>query len=745
MDDFVTFYNNDNYVTLERYFRAYIYALEEGGCKNNVVRIMMIGPEFVGKTTLLKILTKQSLPRDEPPTQVADGNYPYIELISFDVGEMAATGLGVITNNNIGEVVLHTDSAGIVMGMLSNMRSRDIFNPLVEQRVDRMVQNLDEEKLKPRKRSEPAEQSELEEASNNAVKKPKMSNEQQKLYAVFWDFGDQAEYHVTHQPFMSCNSIYVLVFNIVEQLDDAIQRRNNLKSDMTYVGRMQEWLASVHGCRQHDSQSVSNREITIDGTNYELPIVIMIGSHADQIQANDEEEKNRKIDEAYKNISNQFSGKSFSKHIYLSHLVMNGNPSDETEATQQQRYHTCKQLCQIFVKIAQKLPFMNDAIPVRWYEIVEVFRGKRDDMIKPILTKAQVKELIDKHQLSKEGENLDHVLWYLHSIGLIVYCDKDEKLSSMIVCNIDWLIAVFCSLIRISEVKSSHTDINHQYDQIQKTGRIDDRYIRHAWNKFNLNEDERNYVLALMTHYDILCPTSEVVRRNSNNRIYLIPCILDVKPKMNDLYQEDCVKSQNIYIEFHKDELPYISYNIFYCLIVECLKNSEWNNRAVKLYQSCAVFRINPGIHLIIDKLSSAIGLQLVYYPPSLRWESGTEMLIKNAKEIDPKSLIECYLRRIIGKWMPYLKDIEMVVSVKCPRCGELLDVEIGLSLDKSFLHCDNCSQTWLSSYHLQYWLIDIQGIVLYMSIIQRYLCLSIQYYDVAIFGTTLLMFFKIN
>ena len=93
MDDFVTFYNNDNYVTLGQYFRAYIYALEEGGCKNNVVRIMMIGPENVGKTTLLKILTKQSLPKHERPTQVASGNYPLVELISFDITEMAKTGL----------------------------------------------------------------------------------------------------------------------------------------------------------------------------------------------------------------------------------------------------------------------------------------------------------------------------------------------------------------------------------------------------------------------------------------------------------------------------------------------------------------------------------------------------------------------------------------------------------------------------------------------------------------------------
>ena len=76
---------------------------------------------------------------------------------------------------------------------------------------------------------------------------------------------------------------------------------------------------------------------------------------------------------------------------------------------------------------------MSANIPVRWYEIIQVFYGIKDEqMIKPILSKAQIKQLIDKHQLSKEGENLDDMLSYLHSLGQIVYCDKDEKLSKTV-------------------------------------------------------------------------------------------------------------------------------------------------------------------------------------------------------------------------------------------------------------------------------------------------------------------------
>ena len=59
---------------------------------------------------------------------------------------------------------------------------------------------------------------------------------------------------------------------------------------------------------------------------------------------NDEKEKNRKIDAAYNNVASQFSRISYARHIYLSHRAINANRNDNSEATQQLRRKTCKQL-----------------------------------------------------------------------------------------------------------------------------------------------------------------------------------------------------------------------------------------------------------------------------------------------------------------------------------------------------------------------------------------------------------------
>ncbi|RDD36120.1 putative serine/threonine-protein kinase pats1 [Trichoplax sp. H2] len=582
---------------------------------------MIIGPENVGKTTLLKVLIKQSLLANEAPTQVASGNHPLIELITFDTGDMVKNGLGTLADSKVGLAVLQSPSLQVTRQTLSNMKS---------QRTNVFDESLRSKYKKLRPKLSKIQEANTDSNECNKSQQSKIDN----LHAVLCDFGDQAEYHVTHQPFMSCNSIYVLVFNIAEEINDAIQQRNNSKSDITYYARMHEWLSSVHGCKGLSDGLEGNvrNEITIDGKNYELPIVIVIGSHADKIVANNEEEKNRKIQAAYNKIS-----------------PMNGDGNDNSKATQDLRDEIRKRLCQTFTKIAEKLPFITDPIPVRWYEIIQILRGEREDKtIKKLLTKTQVKDLIDKHHLSKQGEKLDSLLSYLHNIGQIVYCDKDEILSNWVVSDIDWLIEVFCSLIRISFFKSSHADDWSDYEKIQNTGKISEEYIGHVWSKFNLDDEERKYVLSLMTHYDILCEISQ------------------------------------------------------------CLQKRKWNNGRVKLYQNCASFRISPGIDLIIDKLSTVIGLQLVYRHPNLKSKEVRRKLTKTAIELNVKDVIESALRIVLTKWMPNMSHIRIKVSVKCPRCGELVNIEDGLSDDKSFLDCLNCGQTWLSLYQLKPWLDNI-------------------------------------
>ncbi|RDD36049.1 hypothetical protein TrispH2_011946 [Trichoplax sp. H2] len=126
------------------YIRDFICALQEGKCKNNLIRIMIIGPENVGKTTLLKVLIKQSLLANEAPTQVASGNHPLIELITFDTGDMVKTGLGTLADSKVGLAVLQSPSLQVTRQTLSNMKSQrtNVFDKLLRSKYNKLRPKL---------------------------------------------------------------------------------------------------------------------------------------------------------------------------------------------------------------------------------------------------------------------------------------------------------------------------------------------------------------------------------------------------------------------------------------------------------------------------------------------------------------------------------------------------------------------------------------------------------------------------
>ena len=49
-------------------------------------------------------------------------------------------------------------------------------------------------------------------------------------------------------------------------------------------------------------------------------------------------------------IASQFCAKLLSRHGYLSHRTINANPSDDSEAIQQQQHKTCKTTISNFCK-----------------------------------------------------------------------------------------------------------------------------------------------------------------------------------------------------------------------------------------------------------------------------------------------------------------------------------------------------------------------------------------------------------
>ncbi|EDV18739.1 uncharacterized protein TRIADDRAFT_62786, partial [Trichoplax adhaerens] len=73
----------------KEYLQAYIKALMKGKCKNDFIRIMLIGPENVGKSTILRILIEAEQILDLPSTEVLDKPEKVLNIVTLKLQDGA--------------------------------------------------------------------------------------------------------------------------------------------------------------------------------------------------------------------------------------------------------------------------------------------------------------------------------------------------------------------------------------------------------------------------------------------------------------------------------------------------------------------------------------------------------------------------------------------------------------------------------------------------------------------------------
>ena len=70
---------------VKEYFFTYVKALKQGHCRSDFVRIMMIGPENVGKTTIMRILLGEMQIHHSLATLVLDKTGKMVDFITFKI------------------------------------------------------------------------------------------------------------------------------------------------------------------------------------------------------------------------------------------------------------------------------------------------------------------------------------------------------------------------------------------------------------------------------------------------------------------------------------------------------------------------------------------------------------------------------------------------------------------------------------------------------------------------------------
>ena len=302
-----------------------------------------------------------------------------------------------------------------------------------------------------------------------------------------WDFAGQEEYYATHQVFLSKRSLYLAVWNVLDE------RKG--------IEELRPWLNNII------SQAPESR-------------IIIVGTHLDKLitKLGSREQANAKCRE-YQQQLNQIVEHSFVDNTNVVEVMFVGLKGKliNVSALKKQIYKVAEQ-CTEDGRLV-----MGSSIPVSYNKVDDMLKSSK--LLEPILHATQFKSMVrslDQPDLQSEDE-IRAVTLFLHNVGsLLHFDDHRHNLDDLYFIKPQWLCKLMSTVITVEE----------RNDYI-KDGRIDKQDLKKLFQTADHDAYPEKYLeqyLVLFNRFEIALPLDK-----GGDKL-LIPCFLpSIKPKVVDV------------------------------------------------------------------------------------------------------------------------------------------------------------------------------------------------------------------
>ncbi|KAL9970025.1 hypothetical protein ACROYT_G022334 [Oculina patagonica] len=421
-----------------------------------------------------------------------------------------------------------------------------------------------------------------------------------EIWPVIWDFAGQSLYHAIHPIFMSREAVYLLISDLskdlfqradtrVKQSGQSTEQREEISNrGESGLDHLMRWMDLVHSF--HDPSSV-------EASGIAQPPVILVGTHADKVVGDPWDVMN--------DILNSFEGKAFSSHIVEEKFVV-----DNTRAGQpfQHEDENVKRLRKKILSVASTLPHTKREIPLQWLRVEKVLHRLASSGIKHI-TKPEFKAIANKICQFEIEEDSEELLHFLCDCGAVLYFNEADHSNSLVILDPQWLINVFCQIITVVSSKKEPMRIREHRRSLAKDGILSEELINYACQNLGL-ELSQDSLLSIMEKSNLICRW--VVQKGKV--VYFVPSMLTAKPdeEISGLIGQGSVGP--IYIKFHTGYVPYGLFSRFLVLFGQYASH-DLSASPPKLFANAARFFIGKknNYNLTFACFKSVITIHLVH------------------------------------------------------------------------------------------------------------------------------------
>ncbi|XP_070564331.1 uncharacterized protein [Ptychodera flava] len=711
--------------------KAFLQASKAGTKPIFRTRLMLVGQDRVGKTSLKKSLTGQRYNSSEESTDGIDTSAACeINIEKFEAWQI---------HKNVQE-----DENGVVKGVLDGSEgleeeyTRAIANNIVQDllskkrkeknKIDRVEKD---EKLKVQEMNEKNRQEVVDTDSNksesisdsiqnsedeviadndllkdmpekivtlvtqllNEAESKNMKDDDvgkstnKNIVLNIWDFAGQAVYYTTHQVFLTSRAIYIIVFNLSHDLDAPAHtqvRSGDGKiiyedSELTNLDFMDFWMSSIH------AHTAENQRSSPDNMTLSPPIFI-VGTHRNTLNSDDKIRK-QIIEEKFHRIRENLKGKPYCMHVVNRYYAVENNMENgEDEEVCKLRKHV--------EEVASGEPYMAEQMPIKWLK----FEQKVSEYIEHNTFYLSLNQIVElgKELDIKNHEGLTTMLQFYHDLGVIIYYGGsgavDESLQNTVILKPQWLVDVFKRVITVKDIDKQWPTFIDSWTKLDQAGILEDRLINHMWRDVL---EQKNTLLGLMEKFDLLCeriPPKYLSSGESSNvqKSYYVPSRLRDHPNKEEL------TTQKTDVIFYITFGGFLPDGLFHRILTRAVRwSQEQGGHEPKLYHRMARFYLDEDHDFAVEMAAARFARIKVSV---MRVESiGEDDEIDDAKDQPPnpdacakvRHFLDSTLADLRAMWM---KRVKYEFSVQCP-CGskkELHFLNLDQCLNNKMVLCDH-------------------------------------------------------
>ncbi|XP_071946533.1 uncharacterized protein [Antedon mediterranea] len=596
---------------------AFLDAIEEGSKSIYQTRLMLVGQERVGKTSLTKALTGQEFNDTEEVTdgietslsctlsvkhttnwkpkqtegKTSEARQQYLRAVAEKIATKLLQKKKKASKKDERKKQ-ECNSSGAEQGMDGNSASysssynEDYIDSTYEDYVDSdsaedqtdapVSISSQEEATTPTTPDVPEEVIQM--VLNILVEKEKLGQTEEldqviddetidDLTLSIWDFAGQDLYYITHQVFLVSRAIYIICFNLCHDLNapakvEVFNRDGGKISVSDHYMNNKDfvifWLRSIYSHTTENASVSKQRQLS--------PPVFIVGTHRESLPGN-AQQRQALAEEKLAEVKKSLKGTPYEGHVVCKFYAIDNSLRPLDQSIIDLRDH--------ITLIAKQEHYMGEKIPLKWLDFlneIEQLRNKE----KHSISYKQVRDLASSCGILNDIQ-LFTMLHFYHDLGNMIYYGErdtpDSALNDIIILSPQWLICIFKRVITVKDPSEQWAKFRSAWARLDEEGLLEERLIRHMWHDFL---DQLEGLLQLMQKFDLLCvktQSTETQAAVEGNRLFYVPSLL--KNQGDEVIcLEHLMKSKTavvLYIDFN----GFLPEGLFYRLIVRLVQWSQ--------------------------------------------------------------------------------------------------------------------------------------------------------------------------